>query len=246
MAGNVTYSQICSAINSPSSRIEDIIDLIKRVDDVNSCVERTTGQTPLFCVVDYVLDKEKKTAILKALIEKGFDINHRDTDAQTVLFNSVLNDEKDLVQFYLDNGAHINIEDELGSTPLIMAVSNNNINMVRLLLEYGADPSLPNSSGQTPLSISKSEPVRQLLQNPPKLTKRASFNLAHQAMASNLSLIPIVDEVPPNGDPEMHNLKLLADYLGGKRKRTRKSIKKRKTNKRRKTRKSNKSKRRRL
>ena len=29
MAGNVTYSQICSAINSPSSRIEDIIDFLR-------------------------------------------------------------------------------------------------------------------------------------------------------------------------------------------------------------------------
>ena len=110
-------------------------------------------------------DREKDTAIMKAcrncnaidvvsfLLEKGANINDRDTIDQTPLIIASQNGCKDIVLVLLDVGADIHHKNDQGENALISAAQEGHIDVVKVLLGAGADVNESNSDGETPLSL---------------------------------------------------------------------------------------------
>ncbi len=94
---------------------------------------------------------------LKALLDKGADIDLPDPDGGTALILALLNYNWDAARFLIEAGADVNLWDIYGQTPLYVAVDMNTLpigrrvelptmdrstgeDIVRLLLERGANP----------------------------------------------------------------------------------------------------------
>ncbi|MDE0660450.1 MAG: ankyrin repeat domain-containing protein [Gammaproteobacteria bacterium] len=89
-----------------------------------------------------LIDKcaEGDVSAVKALVDKGADVNHRGTHGNTPLGYSAYNGHDEIVRFLLDVGADPNIAAFDGWSPLALAVYECRARLVKLLLESGADP----------------------------------------------------------------------------------------------------------
>lgn len=72
-----------------------------------------------------------RSEMVKFLIQKGADVNSRDTRGRTAM-HCVL--DKDIAQLLIDGGADINARDKSGTLPLTLASEKNQWDIVRLLL----------------------------------------------------------------------------------------------------------------
>ena len=85
---------------------------------------------------------EKNTAIIRALLEHGADIESKDNFNHTVL-SLAINDEienKEVIKLLLERGADPNTRLELHSPCLYFAAARNFIEVTEMLLQYGANP----------------------------------------------------------------------------------------------------------
>ncbi|HEV8229717.1 MAG TPA: ankyrin repeat domain-containing protein, partial [Candidatus Limnocylindria bacterium] len=98
----------------------------------------------------------KHPAVVKALIERGADVNAPSRgQGFTPLHSAVATDagpcDKDLVRMLLDAGADPNAHSREGGTPLHTAAFTGDVEVAELLLAYGADPTATTSKDLTPL-----------------------------------------------------------------------------------------------
>ena len=110
------------------------------------------GLTPLLFAA-----REGCIECLKALLDKGADIDLPDPDGGTALVLTLLNGNWDTAKFLIEAGADVNLWDIYGQTPLYVAVDMNTLpvgrrvelptmdrstgeDIVRLLLARGANP----------------------------------------------------------------------------------------------------------
>jgi ankyrin repeat protein len=94
---------------------------------------------------------------VKALVEKGANVNLPDPEGITPLISAIFNAHFDVAKYLIENGANVDRWDWWGRTPLYLAVDYNTlphggrpdqpaldetlpIDIVRLLLEKGANP----------------------------------------------------------------------------------------------------------
>jgi ankyrin repeat protein len=103
-------------------------------------------------------DKEQDTPILKAcricnaapiltfLLEKGANVEDRDSIEQTPLIVATQHGCQQLVKILLEKGANIH-------RSLAVATEENHLDIARMLLDAGADPNEQNTDGETPLEI---------------------------------------------------------------------------------------------
>jgi ankyrin repeat protein len=90
---------------------------------------------------------------LRALVQKGADVNAADADGTTALHWSSYRDEVATADLLIRAGAAINAANDLGATPLWTASLNGSETMVRRLLSAGANPNAALLSGETPLMV---------------------------------------------------------------------------------------------
>ena len=108
------------------------------------------NQSIFNAVLNYI-DQELTTglAVLQALINKGYNINDRDTGinglacAITRRFDGeVIQSINDVLNFLLKNGADVNqdiFNGEMRTTPLMYAIGFNNVAAIKFLINAGAD-----------------------------------------------------------------------------------------------------------
>lgn len=117
-------------------------------------------------------DKENKAAyatdLMKSMLDSGMDVNVRNRQGKTALFNALgfawhdnqMNEKA--VRLLLDRGADVNVKDKHGRTALFVAVHNQDLPAVKLLLEHGADATVVDENGKSVLSavdLNRSEPL---------------------------------------------------------------------------------------
>ena len=96
------------------------------------------------------------TALAKALIESGCDVDSTDGDGCTALFAAIEEEETEMIELLLSSGASPDIGNaDIGrdNTLLAWAASRRRLPLVKLLLKYGADPNRPGKSGMYPLHM---------------------------------------------------------------------------------------------
>ena len=78
-------------------------------------------------------------AKVKSLIEKGADINAKDTSDRTPLHYAIEYGHKDFVELLIVNGADVNAKDKDGNAPGHVALRKNNSAILDLLIAKGAN-----------------------------------------------------------------------------------------------------------
>ena len=76
---------------------------------------------------------------VKASLQKGADINAKDTMGNTALVLAARHGHRAVVKLLIEKGANMNILDARDMTALSWAVGRDDIEMVKLLIKYGAD-----------------------------------------------------------------------------------------------------------
>jgi len=102
--------------------------------------------------------QEGHADVVRALLDKGADVNAKRRDGWTALMIAANNGHADVVHALLDKGADVNAKDNDGVTALMAAAGNNlnyngswngHVDVIRALLDKGADVNAKMSDGWT-------------------------------------------------------------------------------------------------
>jgi ankyrin repeat protein len=119
-------------------------------------------------------------ATVRALIQRGADVNATEGDGATALHWASYRDDVASADALLRAGANVNAANDLGATPLWAASLNGSAAMVRRLLEAGADPNAKLLLGESPLMVAArsghTEVVRLLADKRADVNARAARN----------------------------------------------------------------------
>jgi ankyrin repeat protein/beta-lactamase regulating signal transducer with metallopeptidase domain len=94
---------------------------------------------------------------VKSLIEKGINVNTKDKEGYTAIYDAAARGHKDVVEFLINKGADINIRVDIDAknsglwTPLQTAVRHNQASVVELLISKGASVNTKDKWGFSPL-----------------------------------------------------------------------------------------------
>ncbi len=94
----------------------------------------TRERTPLMLSIS-----KRQHNLAKILIEKGADINAKDSSGQTALFYAINAGDARIAKLLIERGSEINASDANGRTPLLLAILKNRPGIAKLLIEKGAD-----------------------------------------------------------------------------------------------------------
>jgi len=130
--------------------------LLAKGSDIN--VKDPRGQTPLVCAIvsghrdlaELLIAKGAEVSLhaavrlgdierVRACLEKGADVNAKDTAGLAPLHVAVKSKQRDVAKLLISKGADLDAKDKDGSTPLILAVGNKQGDMAEILISGGAN-----------------------------------------------------------------------------------------------------------
>lgn len=114
--------------------------------------------------------------IVKLLLDRGADVNHKDGEGWTPLMYSLvyrqLFKDDEIAEELLKRGADVNARAKNGDTALTIASEKGAARIVGQLLEKGADPNLRDRHGRTPLMIAEQHGYATILAYLKKASQR--------------------------------------------------------------------------
>ncbi len=123
----------------------EVLSLIRDGAGVNA-VGNTYGNTALMKAA-----ARGYTNTVKALLEKGAEVDARDNAGRTALIEAAFGGYTDTVGLLLERGANVNASDAEGWTPLFWATFSRRTGTVRFLLDKGANVNAKNKYEVTAL-----------------------------------------------------------------------------------------------
>jgi len=114
---------------------------------------------------------KRDLAELKSALGAGEDVDDKDEDGRTPLFQTIVDGSTELAAELMTHGADVNARDKAGETPLHFAAREYRIDAAKLLLEHGAHVDAQDEHGNTPLSRAvfasqgRGEMIKLLLSN---------------------------------------------------------------------------------
>jgi uncharacterized protein len=97
--------------------------------------------------------KSRDTAMARALLKKGVDVNSATADGTTALHWAAHWDDLETASLLIGAGANPNAQTDLGVTPLYLASEIAGAQMVQRLLAAGGNPNIAAVTGVTPLMV---------------------------------------------------------------------------------------------
>ncbi|KAI1176760.1 ankyrin repeat-containing domain protein [Nemania sp. FL0916] len=136
-----------------------LLSLIGSGEDFNTT--NTAGLVPLFVykILKYEFLQGSDKKILEAMIQKGMDINVRDSRGETFLWKIITsnNATPDIIEEFVRLGASLTLRNVHGRTLLHHAVKNRlDIGSVACLVKSGVDPTIQDDHGHTPVHLAVS------------------------------------------------------------------------------------------
>lgn len=94
------------------------------------------------------------TSIVQRLLEKGADVNAKDSTNETPLMYACVGGHADIAIQLLQHGADVHSASDEGVRPLHIACTKPKFEkVVRMLIDRGADPNVVDDEGDTPLHV---------------------------------------------------------------------------------------------
>ena len=112
------------------------------------CAAALAADTPLIEAV-----RAGDTAAVRALLDRGADVDARAADGATALHWAAYADDLAITGLLLDAGADVAARNRAGVTPLSLAAAGADAALVARLIEAGADPDERLAGGETPLMM---------------------------------------------------------------------------------------------
>ena len=126
-------------------RSTELIDLL--LDSGASRSFRMKGFSPMT-----IAAKHGSTEMVQHLIDRGFDINAKDSCGCTPIHGAITSLNPEVVRLLIVAGAHVGVVDEsMGRTALSLAVCEGSLDIVKLLIECGVNVNSADDNGETPL-----------------------------------------------------------------------------------------------
>ncbi len=92
------------------------------------------------------------------LITKGANVNAKNPNGRTPLFNTTVEGSKETAEPLIAKGADLNAKDKYGDTPLHQALQwKRSKEIAELLISKGADVNARSDDGSTPLDYAEHE-----------------------------------------------------------------------------------------
>src|SRR5215472_9881530 len=92
-----------------------------------------------------------RTALIDRYFSEHQDPNARAANDRSLLFASVLRDERDVAHRLLNSGANADLADNAGVTPLMVAAMHGDLEMVRVLIGHVSDIAAKDGAGHSAL-----------------------------------------------------------------------------------------------
>lgn len=103
-------------------------------------------------------DFSERFDVVHAYLAAGGDVNARNADDATALFDAAMNGSAEMVELLLKSGAQVNVRNCWGATPLMYAAMGVNLPAIRLLVQAGAYVNvLSADSPETPMDCAYTE-----------------------------------------------------------------------------------------
>jgi ankyrin repeat protein len=140
--------------------IEKVKELIQQGVNINKAKNKyrpkyTPIHTASICTYKEPVKISQSIALLQLLIDNGADVNLRNDDLETPLFESLFSSTS-IIKILIENGAKINLQNIRGQTPLHLICGFNGcgkVDVLKLLLDNGADVFVKDFKRQTPLQL---------------------------------------------------------------------------------------------
>ena len=111
------------------------------------------------------IQRKKALKVLKSVITKGADVNHKTSLGETPLMAASEIGFFEAVNLLLKSGAKVDQKDKKGNTALIIAAQNNRLDVVKTLLKARANRNLKNKNGSTALDMAFDSEIQEFLKN---------------------------------------------------------------------------------